>query len=90
LSHERAKDVTSKFSKVSQITGILSHVLQYQNPEASQTTNINTLAIPTILYFSETLTLKERVKSRIATTELKFLGEAQNTRCLTKKDVKQL
>jgi hypothetical protein len=45
----------------------------FQTPETNQITNINTLTVPTLLYGSETWTLKEINKARITAAVMKCL-----------------
>jgi hypothetical protein len=74
LSYETEKDITSKLSKFLQITGIINEVLKPYKVQKQTRLNIyNTLAVPTLLYGSETWTLREQDKSRITAAEIKFM-----------------
>jgi hypothetical protein len=71
---KQKKDITSKLSKFLQITGIINHVLKPSKVQKQTSLKIyNTLALPTLLYGSETWTLREQDKSRITAAEIKFM-----------------
>jgi hypothetical protein len=74
LSYETEKNITSKLSKFFQITGIINQVLKPCEVQKQTRLKIyNTLALPTLLYGSETWTLREQDKSRITAAEMKFM-----------------
>jgi hypothetical protein len=74
MSYEKDKDAVIKLSKFKKkITGILSQVLTSSKAQKQTRFQIyNTLAIPTLVYSSETWTLKEQGKARIMAAEKKF------------------
>jgi hypothetical protein len=79
LSGKKGKDVPNKLSKFLQTTGIINQVLKHSNVHKQTTLLIHyTLAIPTLLYDSETWTLNEQDKSSITAAEMKLLRK--NTR----------
>jgi hypothetical protein len=74
ISYERELDIEKKLNNYLKITGILNNVFRPQ--KALKKTRIklyNTLALPVLLYGSETWTIKARDASRITAAEMKYM-----------------
>jgi len=68
------KKITVKISKFLQVTGIINRTLRpSQIQKHSRLKICNTLALPTLLYNSETWAIREQDKSRIMSAEMKFV-----------------
>jgi len=58
------------------ITGILNNVFRSQKPLKKKRIKLyNTLALPVLLYGSETWTIKPSDARRITATEMKYMGK---------------
>jgi hypothetical protein len=74
ISFERELDIEKKLNNYMKITGILNNVFRPQ--KAIKKTRIklyDTLALPVLLYGSETWTIKARDASRITAAEMKYM-----------------
>jgi hypothetical protein len=74
ISYEREPDIEKKLNNYLKITGTLNNVFRPQ--EALKKTRIklyNTLALPVLLYGSETWTIKAKDASRITAAEMKYM-----------------
>jgi hypothetical protein len=66
ISYERELDIDNKLNNYLKITGILNNVFRPQKTlEKTRLKLYNTLALPVLLYGSETWTIKERNARRI-------------------------
>jgi len=67
-------DIDSKLNNFLKITGILNNVFRPQNPLNKTTIKLyNTLALPVLLYGSETWTVRARDDRRITAAEMKCM-----------------
>jgi hypothetical protein len=74
ISYEGERDVKNKISKFLQVTVIINNVLKPNQVQKSSRMKIyNTLAIPALIYGSEIWTLTQQDKSRLQSSEMKFL-----------------
>jgi len=75
ISYERELNIDNKLNNYLKITGILNNVFRPQkNPLRKKNKIINTLALPILLYGSETWTIKARDAKRITAAEMKCMG----------------
>jgi hypothetical protein len=76
LLDQREKGGTNKLTKSLQITGIIIKAVKPSKVQKQTRLGIhNTSAVRTLLYDSETWTLKEQDKSRITAAEMNFFWE---------------
>ena len=67
-------DIDKKLNNCLKVTGILNNVIRPQkNPKKTRIKLYNTLALPVLLYGSETLTVKARDARRITAAEMKYI-----------------
>ena len=70
-------DIDNKLHKYLRITVIVNSVFRPQKTLKKKTIKLyNTVALPALLYGSETWTIKARDASRITATEMKCMGRA--------------
>jgi len=80
ISYEKELDIDDKLHNYLKITGILSNVFRPQNPlKKTRIKLYNTLALPVLLYGSETWTIKARDARRITAAEMKYMRTAGYT-----------
>jgi hypothetical protein len=73
ISYEKELDVDNKYNYF-KITGILNNVFRLQKPlKKTRIKFYNTLALPVLLYGSETCTIKARDARRITAAEMKYM-----------------
>jgi len=73
-SYERELDIDNKLRNYLEITGILNHVFRPQKTLKKTTINsYNTLALPVLLFGSETWTVKARDARGITSAEMKYM-----------------
>ena len=80
ISYEKEMDIDNKLHNYLKITGIINNVFRPQ--ETLKKTRIklyNTLALPVLLYGSETWTIKARDARRITAAEMKYMRTAGYT-----------
>jgi len=86
ISYEKELDIDNKLQNCFKITGILNNVFRPQNPLKKTGIKLyNTLALPVLLYGSETWTTKARDARRITAGEMKYM---RRTAGYTRKDYK--
>jgi len=74
ISYEKELDIDNKLHEYLKITGILIDVFRPQKPlKKTRIKLYNTLALPVLLYGSETWTIKARDARRITAAEMKCL-----------------
>jgi hypothetical protein len=74
LSYEKELDIDNKLHNYLKITGIINNVLRPQKSLKKTTIKLyNTLALPVLLYGSETGTNKARDARRITAAEMKYM-----------------
>ena len=75
ISHERELDIDNKLNSFLKITGILNNVFRPQKKTLKKTRIklYNTLALPVLLYGSETWTIKARDARRITAAQTKYM-----------------
>ena len=74
ISYEKELDIDNKLHKYLKITGILNNVFRPEKPlKKTRMKLYNTLALPGLLYGSETWTIKARGARRITTAEMKCM-----------------
>ena len=66
-------DIDNKLHNYLKITGILNNVFRPQKPLKTRIKFYNTLALPVLLYGSETWTIKARDARRITAAEMKYM-----------------
>ena len=67
-------DIDNKLNNILKITGIINNVFRPQNPLKKTTIKLyNTLALPVLLYGSETWTVKASDARRITAAEMKYM-----------------
>jgi hypothetical protein len=80
ISYERELDIDSKLNNYLKITGILNNVFRPQKSLKKTSTKLyNTLALPVLLYGSETWNVKARDARRITAAEMKYVRTAGYT-----------
>jgi hypothetical protein len=76
-SYERELDIYNKLNNYLNITGISNNVFRPQKTLKKIRIKLyNTLALPVLLYGSETWTIKARDASRISAAEMKYMRTA--------------
>jgi hypothetical protein len=81
ISYEKELDIDNKLHNYLKITHILNNVFRpqknvfrpYKNLKKTRIKLYNTLALPVLLYVSETWTIKERDARRIRAAEVKYM-----------------
>ena len=74
ISYERVLDIDNKLHNYLKITGILNNVFRSQKTlKKTRIKLYNTLALPVLLYGSETWTIKARDARRIRASEMKYM-----------------
>jgi hypothetical protein len=76
ISYKRELDIDNKLNNYLKITGILKNVFRPQKKKPLKKTRIklyHTLALPVLLYGSETWTIKARDAGRISAAEMKYM-----------------
>jgi len=80
ISHEGELDIDNKLNNFLKSTGILNNVFRPQKTlKKTRTKLYNTLALPGLLYDSETWTIKASDARRITAAEMKYMGTAGYT-----------
>jgi hypothetical protein len=80
ISYEKDLDIDNKLHNYLKITGIMNNVFRPQNTLKRTTIKLyNTLALPVLLYGSETGTIKARDARRITAAEMKYMRTAGYT-----------
>jgi len=80
ISYEKELDIDNKLHEYLKITGILIDVFRPQKPlKKTRIKLYNTLALPVLLYGSETWTIKARDARRITAAEIKYMRTAGYT-----------
>jgi hypothetical protein len=73
VSYEKEKGIHNKIAKFLKITGIISNTFKPNKVQKGTRIKLyNTLALPILLYGSETWTVKSKDKSRLTAAEMKF------------------
>ena len=73
ISYEKELDIDNKLHNYLKITGILNNVFRPQkNLKKTRIKLYNTLALPVLLYSSETWTIKAKDTRRITAAEMKY------------------
>jgi len=74
ISYEKELDIDNKLHNYLQITGTLNNVFRPQKTlKKTRIKLYNTLALPVLLYGSETWTVKARDARRITAAEIKYM-----------------
>ena len=74
ISYEKELDIDNKLHIYLKITGIVNNVFRPQKPLKETTIKLyNTVALPVLLYDSETWTIKARDARRITAAEMKYM-----------------
>jgi len=74
ISYEKEMDIDNKLHNYLKITGIINNVFRPQKPlKKTRIKLYNTLALPVLLYGSETWTIKARDARRITAAEMKYM-----------------
>ena len=77
ISYEGELDIVNKLNNFSKITGILNNVFRPQKPlKKTRTKLYDTLALPVLLYGSETWTIKASDARRITAAGMKYMRTA--------------
>jgi hypothetical protein len=71
VSYEGERDIQDKTTKFLKILGLINNVLKPNQVHKLKV--YNTLAVPTLIYGSEISTLRKQDKTRLTTSEMKFL-----------------
>ena len=79
ISYEKELDIGNKLHKYLKITDILNVFRQQKPLKKTRIKLINTLALPVLLYGSETWTIKARDARRITAAKMKYREEQQDT-----------
>ena len=80
ISYEKELDIGNKLHNDLKITGILNNVFRPQKIlKKTRIKLYNTLALPVLLYGSETWTIKTRDARRITAAEMKYMRTAEYT-----------
>ena len=82
ISYEGELDIDNKLNNFLKITGILNNVFRPQNPlKKTRIKLYNTLALPVLLYDSETWTIKASDARRITAAEMKYMRRTAGYTC---------
>jgi hypothetical protein len=74
VSYEKEKDIDNKITKILKITGITNNNFKPNNVQKGTRIKLyTTLALPVLLYGSETWTVKSKDKSTLAAAEMRFM-----------------
>jgi hypothetical protein len=74
ISYETELDIDNKLHNYLKITGIINNMFRPQNTlKKTRIKLYNTLALPVLLYGSETWTIKSRDARRITAAEMKYM-----------------
>ena len=73
MSYEAELDIDNKLNKILKITRILNNLFRPQKPLKKRIKLYKKLALPVLLYGSETWTIKGKDARRITTTEMKYM-----------------
>jgi len=74
ISYEKEMDIDNKLHNYLKITGIINNVFRPQKTlKKTRIKLYNTLALPVLLYCSETWTIKARDARRITAAEMKYM-----------------
>ena len=74
ISYEGELDIDNKLNNFLKITGILNNVFRPQKPlKKTRIKQYNTLALPVLLYGSETWTIRASDARRITAAEMKYM-----------------
>ena len=73
ISYENELDIDNKLHNYLKITGILNNVFKPQKLLRKRLKLYNTLALPVLLYGSESWTIKARDARRITAAEMKYM-----------------
>jgi hypothetical protein len=74
VSYEKEKDIDNKITKVLKITGLINNTFKPNKVQkGTQIKLYATLALPVLLYGSETWTVKSKDKSRLTAAEMRFM-----------------
>ena len=74
ISCEKELDIDNKLHNYLKITGIINNVFRSQKtPKKTRIKLYNTVALPVLLYGSETWTVKARDARRITAAEMKYM-----------------
>ena len=74
ISYEKEFDIDNKLHNYLKITGIINNVFRPQKTFKKTITKLyNTLALPVLLYGSETWTIKARDARRITAAEMNYM-----------------
>jgi hypothetical protein len=74
VSYEGEEDIQDKITKFLKILGLINNVLKPNQVQKTTRLKVyNTLAVPTLIYGSEIWTLRKQDKTRLTTSEMKFL-----------------
>ena len=73
ISYEGELDIDNKLNNFLKITGILNNVFRPQKRNKARIKLYNTLALPVLLYGSETWTIKASDARRITAVEMKYM-----------------
>jgi len=80
ISYEKELDIDNKLHNYLKTTGILNNVFRPQKfLKKTRIKLYNTLALPVLLYGSETWTIKARDARRITAAKMKYREEQQDT-----------
>jgi hypothetical protein len=82
ISYEKELEVDKKLHNYLKFTGILNNVFRPQkNPKSTRIKLYNTLALPVLLYGSETWTIKTKDARRITAVEMKYVRRTAGYTC---------
>ena len=73
ISYDRSNDIEDKLNKFTHICGTISRTLKNKTRKETQLKFYKTIAVPTLLYGSETWITTKKEESRIQAQEMKFL-----------------
>jgi hypothetical protein len=78
--YEKELDIDNKLQNYLKITGVINNVFRPKKTlKKTRVKLYNTLALPVLLYGSETWTIKARDARRITAAEMKYMREQQDT-----------
>jgi hypothetical protein len=74
ISYEKGKDIDNKIRTFLKITGIINNTFKPNKVQKGTRIKLyTTLALPVLLYGSETWTVKSKDKPRLTAVEMKFM-----------------
>lgn len=78
VTYGYSKDIQTKINRFSHVCGTISRYIKNKTRKETQIKLYKTVAVPTLLYGSETQVTKKKEESRIQAKEMKFLRRVKS------------